>query len=91
MVVNVVNFLPQAIIDSNLKMVGYTQHFRYSFDGPVHQGQGFRVGFVEILALFFGDYQKVHRGLGPMVGDYNNFIILVKDIGREFPVDDSGE
>lgn len=88
---NMVDFLAQAVVDTDLKMVGNTQLFRDYFNGAVHQGESFGVGFVEITALFFRDNQKMDRGLGAMVGDDDNFAGLVKDIGREPAFDDFGE
>jgi hypothetical protein len=59
----------------------------HQLDGAVEHGQNLRRGGVEIFRFDFWNQKQMNGSLGAMVGDNDNFVILVEYLRGQFPVD----
>jgi hypothetical protein len=83
----VVNFLAEAVVDNHPKMVRYLKPVGHQLDSAVEHGQNLRRGGVEIFRFDFWNQKQMNGSLGAMVGDNDNFVILVEYLRGQFPVD----
>ena len=85
------DFLPQTIVDRQLVVVGDTQLVGNEFGRVKANLESFRRSVLEIGVLFFRDDEKVHRGFGAVVGDDDDLVSLVENLGGQFSPDYAGE
>ena len=88
---NVVDFLPVAIVDYQAEMVLYTKFFGDDFDCVIQNLDNLRRRLEKISMLFFGNNQQMHGVDGSMIRDDNHPVSLVEDLCGQFPIDYASE
>ena len=89
MQVNMVDFLPVAVVYGDLVVVRDAEFDRYFLGRFAQKRHDLRRSFLEIRVFFFVDNQQMDRFSGAMVGNHDDIIGLVEYLGRDFALDDS--
>ena len=88
---DMVDFLAQAVVDRQLVMVCDAQFLGHHFGGFETDSQDIGRGLVEIPVFFLGDNEQVDRPPGTVVLDNDYIGSLIEDLGRQVAVDNAGE
>ena len=85
------DFLPQAVVDRQLVMIGDTQFFGHLFGGVKTGLKSLGRSVLEVRVFFFSNNEQVYRGFGTVIGDHYDLVGLVEYPGRRLAPDHSGE
>jgi hypothetical protein len=91
MEVDMVNFLPVPIVDNYPVMAGYAEFFSHQFSCLAKLRKDFGWSGLEVGVLGFGHDEQMDDIFGAMVRDHDDCFGLMKDLGRDLPVDNACE
>lgn len=90
-IVDMVDLLPESVIDNDLEMVGDAELFSNQFGGLIQKSQYLRRRAVEIRIKCLGNDKKVNRGFGVDIRNDDDFVGFVKNAGGQFSLNNPAE
>lgn len=86
-----IDFLTVAVVDLQAEMFADAQFFSNQLCSLIKQIKCHLRGFVKVLRFRFGNNQEMHVVLGADVGDDDNLVCFMKNLRRNFPIDNFRE